>query len=99
MKSQRWIFFLALATLYFSPSAHALTDTYNQNFNAFQDGSTVQGTDAFSVKAGDPDKAIVQSGDTATGSGKALKLEGAVIPVQVEREASYGGMTPTWVEY
>ena len=63
------------------------------------DGATVNNKDSFTVSTGDPDNAMIESGETSTGGGKALKLTGAVTPVDVSRPADYGNTSPTWVEY
>ena len=81
-------FLLSLVSSLQSPAAWALTDTYHQSFDDLTNGSTVNNQDAFTVPAGDPDNAMIESGETSTGGGKALKLIGAAIPVNVARPAA-----------
>lgn len=85
------------ATLFFSSPVFA--DTYQQTFDSMQDGATVNGVDSWTVTAGSEDNAMVESGNTSTGSGKALKVVGAATPADVTRPASYGNLSPTWIEY
>lgn len=86
-------FFLA------SSSVWAISETYQQTFDSLTDGATISGQDSWAVSAGNPVDAMVQSGETSTGGGKALKLSGAETPASVVRPASYGNLSPTWVEY
>ena len=74
-----------------SSQAFAVADTYHQNFETMEDGVTVNNKDSWIVSAGSPDNALIDSG--------ALKLTGALTPVNVSRPASYGNLSPTWVEY
>jgi hypothetical protein len=87
----------AMAVLCALP-AHAV-DTYEQTFDNMGAGATVDGADSWSVLSEDKDGAMVESGETATGSGKSVKFVGAVAAPQAEREAAYGNLSPTWVEY
>ncbi len=80
-------------------TAGAVTDTFQETFDSMQDGMSVNGVDSWGVSAGDPDSAMIESGDTFTGSGKALKLVGALTTVKTGRSASYGNLSPTWIEY
>ncbi len=86
----------AVCNLQFS---FALTDTYHQTFDSMPDGQTINAQDSWTVSAGDPNGAEIESGNTQTGTGKALQLTGALTPVKVGRVASYGGVSPTWIEY
>lgn len=63
------------------------------------DGVTVDGSDFFAIVSGSAQDATAESGDTAAGTGKALKLAGAVNTVDTARAADYGNLSPTWVEY
>jgi hypothetical protein len=91
---------LAIFSLFlFASPAHALTDTYQQTFDSMQDGATINGADSWTVVTGKEEDAMVESGDTVSGSGKALKLAGALAPADVNRPATYGGLSPTWIEY
>ncbi len=92
------IFILSLVSSRQSPVAFAITDTYDQTFDSMQDGATVNGVDSWNVAAGNPDNAMIESGDTSTGSGKALKLTAALTTVNTGRSASYGNLSPTWIE-
>src|SRR5262245_37544862 len=89
----------ALVGVWAVSPAWAVTDTYRQTFDSMTDGASIEGEDAWVVSAGDPDDALVESGETSTGSGKALKLAGTQGSVDVSRPASYGSLSPTWVEY
>lgn len=74
-------------------------DTYQQTFNSLTDGASVNGQDSWTVTSGDMENAMVQSGETSSGGGKALKLVGDVTPADVTRPAAYGNLSPTWIEY
>ena len=77
----------------------AQADTYQQTFDSLTDGVTISGSDSWILNAGETDNAVISSGDTAEGSGKSLKLTGALTPVDVSRSAVYSGLSPTWIEY
>jgi len=95
----RKVLVAGLMLLLSAGSVFAVTDSYKQSFDSLTDGSTVNTQDSFTVSEGDPENAMIESGETSTGGGKALKLTGAVIPVDVSRPAVYGNTSPTWVEY
>ena len=80
------------------PRAFA-ADTYLEDFDSRQDEVTIDGVDSWRVIQADSSKAVVQSGLTSTGSGKALKLTGARTPVQLERSVAYGSLNPTWIYF
>ena len=82
----------------FTSPAFAI-DTYQETFNSMEDAATINGVDSWVVASGDPNDALIESGATATGSGKALKLSGVLSPAEVNRPASYGNLSPTWIEY
>ena len=79
-------------------SSYGATDVYNQSFDSMTDGATVDTVDSWTVASGDAQKALVETGDTLTGSGKALDLIAASTPVKVERPETYGNSSPTWIE-
>ena len=83
----------------FAAPAHAVLDTYAQDFDGLTADTTVSGQDLFTVPSGSSSDALVQSSVTLTGTGKSLKAVGALTPVRVARSADYGGLTPTWVRF
>ncbi len=82
-----------------SSPAHAITDTYQQTFDNMSDGATVDGADFWTVTTDNKDDAMIEGGNTATGTGKALKLVAATGAPEVGRTANYGNLSPTWIEY
>ncbi len=79
--------------------AHAVLDTYLQDFDGLTADTTVDGSDLFKVSSGSTSNALIQSSVTLTGTGNSLKIAGASTPVQVGRSTTYGGLTPTWVKF
>ncbi|OGW83376.1 MAG: hypothetical protein A3C47_03325 [Omnitrophica bacterium RIFCSPHIGHO2_02_FULL_51_18] len=73
-------------------------DMFQETFDARQDGVTIDGIDSWQVAVGSPSNAIAKSNVTFSGEGKSLKIVNAAVPVKVNRSASYGGLTPTWIE-
>ncbi len=78
---------------------YAVTDTYQQTFDSMADGATINGKDSWAVAVGDENDAMIESGNTASGTGKAVKLVGAATTPEVGRTATYGNLSPTWIEY
>jgi len=100
MPNKRLIGVLVLAaTLLLSSSAYAVLDSYLEHFDHREDGATIDQVDSWEVSQGDTDDAVTQSTVTHSGSGKSLKLAGALIPVNVSRSASYGSLSPTWIRF
>jgi len=95
------IFYTILAALLLlSPAAHsAIIDTYIEDFDNRQDDATIDEVDSWSVNQGEASAAITQDSTTSTGSGKALKLTGAETCANVSRSASYGDVSPCWIEF
>ncbi len=79
--------------------AYAVTDTYQQTFDSMSDGTTVDGNDFWTVTTDNKDDAMIEGGNTATGTGKAMKLVAATGAPEVGRTANYGNLSPTWIEY
>lgn len=92
------VFFFVYFFLPFSVYA-AVLDSYLENFDSRQDGATIDSIDSWSVSQGATTGALVQSSVTPSGSGRALKLTGALTTVQLGRSKSYGSLTPTWIRY
>ena len=88
-----------LVGFFLSFPAQAVADTYRQTFDSLEADASVNGADFWSVAVGSANDAVVESGDTSTGSGKALRLAGALTPPNVSRQADYGSLSPTWIEY
>ena len=100
MEKILFIFALSVLTsVHCLPStAFALSDTFQETFNNMTDGATVHGAESWTVPAGSPNGAMIESGDTFSGGGKALKLVGALTTVRAGRSDSYGNLSPTWIE-
>jgi len=77
----------------------AAVDSYEETFDSRQDGVTIDGVDSWKVSQGDTTNAATQSGVTFSGSGKSLKLTGALTTTTVGRSKSYGALTPTWIRF
>lgn len=77
----------------------AVLDTYLEDFDSRKDGATIDGVDSWRVTQGESSSVIVQSSLTATGSGRNLKLTGAVPALLTQRSFSYGGLSPTWIHF
>ncbi len=82
-----------------SLSYAAIIDTYIEDFDGRQDDATIDSVDSWSVDQGETTDAITQDGTTYAGGGKALALLGAETPTNVSRTASYGDISPCWVEF
>ncbi len=76
-----------------------ILDSYLETFDGRQDGVTIHGVDSWSVSKGDQANAATQSGVTFSGSGKSLKLTGALTTTNVGRPKSYGALSPTWIHF
>ena len=79
--------------------AHAVIDTYVEDFDTRQDETTINGVDSWSVEQGETTDAITQDGTTYSGGGKALQLTGAATPANVSRSSTYGNISPCWIEF
>lgn len=80
-------------------SAGAAGDMYRETFDSRQDGASINGIDSWSVNAGSSGNAVTKAGTTVSGMGLSLDLRGSPTPVQVTRSASYGNLSPAWVEF
>ncbi|MDD2702833.1 MAG: hypothetical protein PHC33_02335 [Candidatus Omnitrophica bacterium] len=83
----------------FHPASASVTDSYVENFDGRSDGAGIEGYDYWEVMQGNSGNALVKSGNTVSGSGKALVLNNAVVPAVVRRPRIYPGLTPTWVSF
>ncbi|NLE92151.1 MAG: hypothetical protein GX598_06420 [Elusimicrobia bacterium] len=77
----------------------AVRDSYLQDFDNFTEGSSIGGRDNWNILSGGPADAFVQSGIPGAGMGKSLLLDGALSITRVNRQFSYGGITPTWIRF
>lgn len=77
----------------------AIIDTYIEDFDDRQDDATINGVDSWSVEQGETSNAITQDTTTYTGSGKSLELIGVETAVNVSRSATYGDLSPSWIEF
>ncbi len=90
-------FFLLLITTL--PASAVLTDSYLEDFEGRENGVSLNGIDSWSLTQGVAANAVVQSGLTFSGSGKSLKLIGALSTVHIGRPSSYGGRSPGWIRF
>lgn len=88
------VFFLVIGL-----AAADVIDTYIENFDDRQDDATIDEVDFWRVDEGETSSAITQDATTYDGSGKALELIGAETAVNVSRSATYGDISPCWVEF
>lgn len=77
----------------------AVLDSYLESFDNRQDSATIDGVNFWKVSQGEAANALTQSNVTFSGSGKALKLTGALAATQVGRPASYGSLSPSWIRF
>ena len=77
----------------------AIIDTFIEDFDNRQDDATIDEVNSWNVDQGEASGAITQDSTTSTGSGKALKLTGAETCANVSRSASYGSVSPCWLEF
>ncbi len=101
-KTKRYFGFRILLALFlvFSSIAHsAIIDTYIEDFDARQDDATIDEVDSWNVDQGETQNAKTQDATTQSGGGKALELIGAETAVNVSRSASYGDISPCWIEF
>jgi len=90
---------ICLLFIVISPTAYAVTDTYVEDFDTRQDDATIDEVDSWNVDQGETTDAVTQDSTTYSGGGKALELIGAETTVNVSRTATYGDISPCWVEY
>jgi len=76
-----------------------LNNTYYENFDGFQDGSTISAVDSWQVDQGSTAHAITQSGVTLTGTGNSLELMGDELVSMVSRPKILGYLSPCWIEF
>ncbi len=74
-------------------------DSYLEDFDGRLDGATINGVDSWTVMQGDANNAMVKSGVTFSGSGKALELKGAPTTARLKRPQAYGHLSPTWIRF
>ncbi|MFC1632244.1 hypothetical protein ACFL2I_06795 [Candidatus Omnitrophota bacterium] len=77
----------------------AAIDTYIEDFDGRQDDATIDEVDSWSVDQGETSSAVTQASTTYSGSGKALELTGAETAINVSRSATYGDLSPSWIEF
>jgi hypothetical protein len=83
----------------FGVAQAAIIDTYVEDFDARQDNITINAVDSWSVDQGSTASAITQDSVSYSGDGNSLQLTGAETTVNVSRAATYGGLSPCWIEY
>ena len=90
---------LILLGIFIAGVSYAITDTYIEDFDGRSDGATIEAIDSWSLDQGTATNAITQSTTIYTGSGNALQLTGATTCANVSRSATYGAVSPCWIEY
>ena len=80
-------------------ASYAITDTYYEDFDNYVTNDSIDGVDSWDVTQGESDDAVTQAITTMTGTGNALQITGAQTSVNVSRPASYGALSPCWVEF
>ncbi len=77
----------------------AVVDSYYDDFDDWQVDTTINGLDSWSVDQGAASCAMTQDGTTCSNDGNALELTGDETTVRVSRSATYGSVSPCWIEF
>lgn len=77
----------------------AVVGSYFADFDDLEDDATINGVDSWVVDQGDSNSAKSQDSTTYNNTGNSLALSGEEATVNVSRSATYGNMSPCWIEF